>query len=57
MLYVLNKAQEKSLQKQYDEAQGQLKDIVSHLSYARMRAVLSLLCSSKARRELDYISV
>ena len=27
---VLNKVQEKFLQKQYDEAQGQLKDIVSH---------------------------
>lgn len=27
---ILNKVQEKFLQKQYDEAQGQLKDIVSH---------------------------
>ena len=27
---VLNKVQEKFLHKQYDEAQGQLKDIVSH---------------------------
>ena len=27
---VLNKVQEKFLQKQYDEAQGRLKDIVGH---------------------------
>lgn len=27
---VLNKVQERFLQRQYDEAQGQLKDIVSH---------------------------
>jgi prefoldin subunit 1 len=30
----LNNVQEKFLQKQYDEAQGQLKDIVGHRYYA-----------------------
>jgi len=33
---VLIKVQEKFLQKQYDEAQGQLKDIVSRSCYTRM---------------------